>query len=131
MTVELKRLDHVNVRTANLRAMAAWYCDRLGMREGPRPDFSFPGAWLYIGDAPVIHLVGVDAVGAQSDLRLEHFAFAAQGLGTLIERLTDTGEHHVLRRVPGFPIMQVNLWDPDGNHLHIDFDSAEADMLGV
>ena len=131
MTLELVRLDHVNVRTANLAAMTEWYCARLGMRTGPRPDFDFPGAWLYVGDAAVVHLVGVDAIGAQSDLSLEHFALSARGLGALIERLEAAGERHMLRRVPGFPILQVNVWDPDGNHLHIDFDSAEADTLGL
>ncbi len=29
--------------------------------------------------------------------------------------------------VPGFPVVQVNLRDPDGNHIHIDFDQAEHD----
>ena len=59
MTLAIKRLDHVNVRTANLDAMIEWYGDMLGMKTGPRPDFSFPGAWLYAGDDPVIHLVGL------------------------------------------------------------------------
>ena len=55
----LKQLDHVNVRTANLDAMVSWYRDILGMQVGDRPQFSFPGAWMYVGDQAVIHLVGV------------------------------------------------------------------------
>ena len=47
MPVTLKRLDHVNLRTANLDVMVAWYGRILGMHPGPRPGFSFPGAWLY------------------------------------------------------------------------------------
>ena len=31
--------------------------------------------------------------------------------------------------VPEFPVVQVNLRHPDGNHIHIDFDIAEmADL---
>ena len=30
-------------------------------------------------------------------------------------------------RVPGFPVVQVNFHDPDGNHIHVDFDVAEYD----
>ncbi|MEO1494206.1 MAG: VOC family protein [Pseudomonadota bacterium] len=133
MTLTVKRLDHVNVRTADLDRMTAWYETMLGMAKGPRPDFSFSGAWLYIGDDPVIHLVGVDAHPEADDptLRLEHFALSATGLKALISRAEAAGEHCVVRRVPGFPIVQVNLWDPDGNHLHVDFDIAEADGLDL
>ena len=31
-----------------------------------------------------------------------------------------------LGKVPDFPIVQVNIWDPDGNHIHIDFHADEA-----
>ena len=67
MGVTLKRLDHVNVRTANLDAMIDWYGAMLGMTTGPRPDFPFPGAWLYIGNDPVIHLVGVETQPPAAD----------------------------------------------------------------
>jgi hypothetical protein len=33
--------------------------------------------------------------------------------------------------VPGWPVVQVNVWDPDGNHLHIDFDLSEAEAAGL
>ncbi|MEM6621527.1 MAG: VOC family protein [Pseudomonadota bacterium] len=133
MTLTLGRLDHVNIRTGNLQGMVAWYTSMLEMHAGPRPDFPFPGAWLYVGDAPFIHLIGVEPTPTdpQKDLHLEHFAFSASGLGTLLARAKDAGERAGVNRVPGFPIVQVNLWDPDGNHLHIDFDVAEADALGL
>ena len=34
-------------------------------------------------------------------------------------------------RVPGFGILQINLYDPDGNHIHIDFTPEEADAAGM
>ncbi len=133
MAVTMKRLDHVNVRTARLDEMIDWYGRMLGMRAGPRPGFSFPGAWLYAGDHPIIHLVGRDARpgAADGDLRLEHFAISATGLAELVERAKTAGERCEVRKVPDFPIVQVNLWDPDGNHIHIDFDAAEAEGTGL
>ena len=132
MTVTMNRLDHVNVRTANLDRMIAWYGEMLGMTPGPRPDFDFPGAWLYAGDDAVIHLVGVSDPPAPADrLALEHFALSATGLRPLINRAETRGERYALRKVPSFPIVQVNLWDPDGNHLHVDFDAAEAEGLDL
>ena len=47
----LGKLDHVNVRTAQLDKMIAWYEDVLEMEVGPRPNFPFPGAWLYADGA--------------------------------------------------------------------------------
>ena len=132
MGVTLKKLDHVNVRTARLDAMIAWYGEMLGMNTGPRPDFDFPGAWLYAGDNAVIHLVGVDApTGPPDNLALEHFALSATGLKDLIARAKATGSRYFLRKVPSFPIVQINLWDPDGNHIHIDFDVAEAEGMDL
>ena len=52
------------------------------MRAGERPPFPFPGAWLYCGDEPVVHLVGVDEQPEKPGKlpQLEHFAFSAKGL---------------------------------------------------
>jgi catechol 2,3-dioxygenase-like lactoylglutathione lyase family enzyme len=131
MTVNLKRLDHVNLRTANLDAMVAWYGRILDMHPGPRPEFSFPGAWLYADGHPILHLVGVDtAPGADaSELRLEHFAIAATGLKPMLAALKADGARHRINHIEDFGVLQVNLWDPDGNHIHIDFDPAEAEGL--
>lgn len=123
----LLRFDHVNIRTAQLEVMVVFYTDVLEMTLGPRPDFSFPGAWLYLGDIAVVHLVGVaKAPEPGSDLRLEHAAFRAEGLVAFRTKLEARGIAHSLDPVPGVPIVQVNLRDPDGNHLHVDFDAAEA-----
>ncbi|WP_371933297.1 VOC family protein [Ruegeria discodermiae] len=65
----IRRLDHVNVVTSNLEEMVAWYETVLGLRSGPRPDFSFGGAWLCAGDAPIVHLVddtGPERTGSEA-----------------------------------------------------------------
>lgn len=123
----LHAFDHVNVRTANLDAMVAWYGEILGLVPGKRPDFGFPGAWLYLGEQALVHLVGVKgSPKSGGDVTLEHFAFRAAGLAAFRETLDARGIAHTLDPVPGFPIVQVNLRDPDGNHIHVDFDAAES-----
>ena len=130
---EITRLDHVNLRTAQLDTLVAWYRDMLGLVPGARPDFDFPGTWLYAGDRALVHLIGVQSPPADdhTDLRLEHFAFSATGLKPLLARLKAAGARTRLRRVTGFPVVQLNVWDPDDNHLHIDFDLAEAEGLEI
>ncbi len=120
----LTALDHVNLRTANLDAMVDWYGRVLGMASGKRPDFGFPGAWLYIGDEAVVHLVAVAEAPAAADPRIEHFALRAEGMQDFLARLDGEGVGYRLAEVPGFGITQVNIEDPDGNHIHVDFETG-------
>jgi catechol 2,3-dioxygenase-like lactoylglutathione lyase family enzyme len=128
----LNRLDHVNLRTANLQALQDFYIEVLGMTLGARPPFAFGGAWLYSGPPgteklPTVHLVEVpDQPAPKGELRLEHFAFAAEGLGDFLATLKRHGVSYRIGVVPGFEIIQVNVNDPDGNHIHVDFAPAEA-----
>lgn len=127
----LIRLDHVNIRTAKLAALRDFYCDVLGMEAGPRPGFAFGGAWLYSGTGAgrqaTVHLVEVaEQPAPQGALRLEHFAFAASGLAGFLARLKDRGVAYRIGVIRDFGIVQVNVHDPDGNHIHVDFPAAEA-----
>jgi catechol 2,3-dioxygenase-like lactoylglutathione lyase family enzyme len=122
----LVALDHVNVRTPNLSRMIRFYCDVLGMTTGPRPAFSFNGAWLYAGASPVLHLVEIDEQPRpEGALRLEHFAFSAKGLAEFVARLSALGVEHRIGVLPTYGTRQVNLRDPDGNRLHVDFSHEE------
>lgn len=123
----IERLDHVNLRTGRLDEMVAWYGEVLGMTPGPRPDFGFPGAWLYANEQALVHLVAVDpGPGPQGDdLSLEHGAFSASGLAAFLALLDARGDRYRIVRIEDFGIVQVNIWDPDGNHLHIDFKASE------
>ena len=122
----LKAFDHVNIRTTRLENMVEWYGDVLGLHLGKRPDFNIPGAWLYLNDTAVVHLVGVieePSVGANP--ALEHFAFRAEGLDEFVDKLKRRGIEHTVDPVPGIPVVQVNLRDFDGNHIHVDFKTDE------
>ncbi|SMY06547.1 glyoxalase [Flavimaricola marinus] len=123
----IERLDHINIRTTRLDEMIAWYGKFLGMTTGPRPAFSFPGAWLYANGFALVHLVGVDREPGSDpkDLKLEHGAFRATGYQEMIAKLDAEGERYEIAVLPDFPVVQINVWDPDGNHLHIDYHSDE------
>jgi catechol 2,3-dioxygenase-like lactoylglutathione lyase family enzyme len=128
----LERLDHVNLRTTRSAEMRHFYCEVLGLRSGPRPNFSFGGAWLYCGERPVVHLVEVDVASPpSSELALQHFAFAGTGLAALLASLERHGVSMRLGFLSDFGLCQVNVRDPDGNHLHIDFPLLEAKQLGL
>ena len=113
--------------------MVEFYEQIVGLRAGARPAFRFDGAWLYSGDSAVVHLVEAPApkptATHKDNLSLEHFAFRSKNLADFLAHLR---QHRVAYRigiVPGLNIRQVNIHDPDGNHIHIDFAHHEqADL---
>ena len=77
----------------------------------------------------MVHLVEVDEQPETSQPSLEHFAFAAEGLDAFLAGLRAKGVAYEVRVVPGWETRQVNIHDPDGNHIHVDFAAhEEADL---
>ena len=124
--MQITKLDHVNLRTKQLDKMVTWYTDILGLRLGARPDFPFPGAWLFAGDQAVVHLMDVEedaGTGSEVPLKLEHFAFRAEGAAGFEDRLNASGEKYRRSDQPKMNLVAFNVWDPDGNHIHVDFET--------
>jgi catechol 2,3-dioxygenase-like lactoylglutathione lyase family enzyme len=121
----VKSLDHVNLRTAQLDAMRQFYTDVLGMESGPRPPFSFNGAWMYCDGKPVVHLVDVTEAPQKADLSLEHYALRADGMAEFAEHLKSKGVGYSVIVLPEYGDRQLHVRDPDGNHIHVDFGPEE------
>jgi catechol 2,3-dioxygenase-like lactoylglutathione lyase family enzyme len=126
----LVAFDHVNIRTVHLDTMVAWYEKVLGLVTGPRPEFPVPGAWLYLGETCVLHLIEADPapmVHADGEsLRMEHIAFRAEGMAGFIATLEADAIPYKLFPFEALDIVLVFLRDPDGNRIHVDFPAAEA-----
>lgn len=118
-------LDHVNIRTANLEAMTRFYAEVLGLALGPRPPFSFDGAWLYCGDKAVVHLVLKPGLST-ADASIDHFAFRATGLSEFVSRLKANDVPYRITVVPQLELRQLRISDPDGNRIEIAFPPEEA-----
>ncbi|MEO1196501.1 MAG: VOC family protein [Pseudomonadota bacterium] len=125
----LLSFDHVNIRTSNIDAMIAWYDDVLGIKQGHRPAFANPGAWLYLGDACVVHLVDLDTPPTpyrdDENIRLEHFAFRASGYADFTANLDAHGIAYTPVPADVAGTVLVFLRDPDGNAIHVDFPLSE------
>lgn len=126
----LLAFDHVNIRTVNLEKMVAWYEDILGLRSGTRPDFPVPGAWLYLDETCILHLIQADPPPPKyvegESLRIEHMAFRADGMDEFIARLTERRVDYKLLPFDALETVLVFLRDPDGNRIHVDFPAAES-----
>ena len=67
-------LDHINLHCDDPDALAFWYETILGLKRGPRPNFSVPGLWLYMGEQPVLHILKAAEPLQRAPVSLEHFA---------------------------------------------------------
>lgn len=118
-------IDHVNVITEDVEATRHFYCDLLGMTTGWRPDFDFPGLWIYAGGHPVVHITAGRPIPGKTTGGLEHFALKASGdPAQMVKRLEAAGVPAQLRTVVGTGIRQVFCKDPSGVRVELNFPPA-------
>jgi len=142
-------LNHCSIRTLDLSACERFYCGLLGLAVGPRPEFPFPGLWLYAGDPSVwanacVHIIGIDAndpeglkqylgdkdvTSLQGTGAIDHVAFFATGLAETLARLKEKGIDARERTVPGLGLHQVFVDDPNGVVVELNFPVAEHAAL--
>ena len=121
-TMPLKSLDHVTICCADLAKSRAFYAQVLGMTDEDRPGFAFPGAWLYVNGHPVVHLIGGRANAVPDTTgNFDHVAFDAMDLAAMRATLTKAGIPFEESKVPGRPLHQVFLHDPDGVKVELNF----------
>jgi catechol 2,3-dioxygenase-like lactoylglutathione lyase family enzyme len=119
-------MNHFTILTDDVKRTIDFYGDVLGLSAGPRPPLGMPGAWLYAGDHPVLHIVG----GRQaSELRrgvIDHIAFSATGLADTLALLASRNIAHTCRRQVETGVWQVFFDDPNGARVELDFAASEA-----
>ena len=119
-------MNHFNIITDDVPKTVAFYRDVLGLTEGDRPAFSFPGAWLYAGGAPVVHITGGRP---RDELRpgvIDHMAFSAKDLRGTLARFERAGIPATTRKPVTTGIWQVFVNDPNGARVELDFSPDEV-----
>lgn len=122
--IRVKTLDHVTLIVNDLEASRKFYCDLLGMRNVPRPGFSFGGSWFQAGDTQ-IHLIlqheksgpaGENTADLQKSSRNRHFAFEVEDGQAVASKLTELGVPILSGpQVRPDGAVQVFITDPDGH----------------
>ena len=124
-------LDHFNIRTRNLGATVRFYEDILGLEKGPRPNFAFPGAWMYSDGRAVVHLVDIsptDEPQKPDSGVVHHVAFVSQGFRDMKQRLTGKGVEFEAREVPGGDLWQIFIRDPNGVLIELNYETAKEEL---
>jgi catechol 2,3-dioxygenase-like lactoylglutathione lyase family enzyme len=128
MSVSVGVLDHFNIRTRNLAETVRFYEDVLGLENGARPNFAFPGAWMYSEGRPVVHLVDISptAEAQKPDSGVvHHVAFVSRGFAGMKTRLAAKGMPFDARQVPGGELWQIFVRDPNGVMIELNYEAAK------
>eukprot|EP00439_Symbiodinium_sp_Y106_P089646 s1_g2182.t1 len=123
--MSVKRLDHINITTTKLAETRQFFLDVLGLEEGDRPDFPFPGHWLYADGQALVHLVGTEDTREHSpEVALDHFALESTGYDEMLGRLKDLSIEYFTNDIEDLGLRQVFFRDPNGVTIELDFRSA-------
>lgn len=120
------RPDHFTIVTDNLGATEEFYTKLLGLSRGPRPDFKFPGLWLYANEAAVLHVIEVQEMPNPRKGVLDHMAFRGEGINELLSNLKSAGlQYRIVQTPEPWVQWQVFFKDPNGADVEVDFDGNE------
>ena len=121
-------IDHYTLRCRpdEMDELRDFYGDVLGLKPGPRPDFAFPGHWLYCAGFPVVHIaatLAADTPTAQPSQtgRFDHLSFRAHDVLKVQAHLNERGIVFKGSKVPGFPLYQLFFYDPAGVKVELTF----------
>ena len=128
MTASVGVLDHFNIRTRKLTETVRFYESILGLEKGPRPNFAFPGAWMYSEGKAVVHVVDISATDEPQKPDsgvVHHVAFASTGFDGMADRLKSRGMPFEARQVPGGELWQIFVNDPNGVMIELNYEAAK------
>jgi catechol 2,3-dioxygenase-like lactoylglutathione lyase family enzyme len=114
-------MSHFTVLTDDVPGTVRFYQDVLGLQDGPRPPLAVPGAWLYAGGKPVLHVVGGRPRAELKAGVIDHMAFDAEGLARVLATLERMGVAFQCQRQVGTGAWQLFFADPNGATVELDF----------
>ena len=128
----LDRLDRYFVYASDLEQSRRFYADVLELKQGPRPDFDFPGFWFYLEDQPVVHVGNSEFEGGYvtgdgehetsgSTGPVDHIAFRGTDIDDFVSRFDDLGVEYQRREIPDFKLSQLFVKDPEGVTIELNF----------
>jgi catechol 2,3-dioxygenase-like lactoylglutathione lyase family enzyme len=127
--MSIRGVDHINIATTRLQETRDFYVEVLGLTEGDRPPFDFPGHRLYAEGFPIVHmqLSPRDVGSSSTQSALNHAAFQVADFDALIARLEAARVRYTMVNVPGTSIRQAFFMDPNGVRLELNEARAVKD----
>lgn len=119
-------INHYNLRAPRdtMHVLKDFYCNIVGLKEGPRPGFTSYGFWLYIGDNDVLHLAEYRGEGEPLTnvvTTFDHVSFTCTDDAAMEAHLKAHNVPYTTRMLPVINVKQINFKDPIGNGIELNF----------
>ncbi|MHB8382344.1 MAG: VOC family protein [Candidatus Binataceae bacterium] len=111
-------LNHAAVRISDPERAKSFYEKVLGLKQIPRPNFGFGGAWYGIG-ANAIHLISSENRGQKPDPLGAHIALDVSDFDETKRALTEMGIEFLEAKANMGIGRQLWILDPDGNTIEL------------
>ncbi len=118
-------MNHFTILTDDVERTVRFYDDLMGLKAGWRPPLNFPGAWLYAGDQPILHVIGGRP---KNELRAggdRSHGFTGHDLAATVAMLEREKIEHTCRQQVGSGVWQIFCHDPNGAKVELDFAADE------
>ena len=130
----IKTFEHILILAKDIEITKNFYVEILGLEIGYRPDFPFHGYWLYVKDnkEACIHMAmqksndGQDYFIGSKEISestgpIDHVAFNADNMEEMKLFLDNKSIEYIHRVIPGAPLQQLFVTDPDGIKVELNF----------
>ena len=116
--MSIVEINHFTIITKQLKVSIDFYDVSLNLKEGPRPNFKFNGAWLYFEKKPLIHLVE----GAKLEQGvIDHVALSVSNICSYEKKLKNLGIEYTKNKLSN-NMNQIFFYDP--NRARIELNSV-------
>lgn len=124
--MNIKNLDHFNIRTSKPEQTVEFYTEVLGLTNAPerRPASMNPGTWILVDGYPAIHVNFVTQDQSNIDTgfptgSLDHVAFEGSGYEAYEALFQQRGIDYRKQQRPEINLCQLFLRDPNGVKIEI------------
>jgi len=115
--MKILNINHISLHVKNLEKSIEFY-RRLGLKQLPRPDFDFEGAWLTLGPQQ-LHLIVGREKEIFNDSRGVHYALTVDSIEVAEEWLINQNIKFRPPKTRAGGVIQIFLKDPDGYLLEL------------
>ncbi|MEH7415835.1 VOC family protein [Neobacillus drentensis] len=127
--IKYKCLHHVSLSVTDLERAKDFYENTLCLKEIPRPDFDFPGAWYEIEGQQLHLIVDLSSQTIRKDKSLSsregHFALRVENYYETLNWLKQNNAEILEKPNGASGFAQIFCADPDGNLIELNVDQKD------
>ena len=117
--MKINQLNHTALHVADVESSIIFYTGVLKLKQLPRPNFDFPGAWFSLGPDQELHLIGGREQDVVSAPRGTHFAMHVEDIDAAEKHLIAIHHEYSGPKFRPDGAVQIFLRDPDGHTLEL------------